>query len=264
MSGTGLADVTPETPIEALGLDSLQRVELIAALDQSFGRHLPGHRLQPGDDPRRPRRRRAEAPDRSSAFRRVRARHSRGELRRSAVPRVPGAQAPQAHAAGRHRNQPLLPCRPGRRHADGKHARPRSHRRPRADQLLRLRLHRHGARPGRHRSHQGRDRSLRHRRRRQPPRLRRKADPSRPRARARRVSRHARGDRLRLRARDQRHDDRPPDGPGRPDRPRHPGPQLDPPGRAALRRHLPRLRPQRLARARRAALRHPPQLSAAC
>jgi len=41
MSGTGLADVTPETPIEALGLDSLQRVELIAALDKSFGRHLP-------------------------------------------------------------------------------------------------------------------------------------------------------------------------------------------------------------------------------
>lgn len=41
LSGTGLADVTPQTPIEALGLDSLQRVELIAALDQSFGRHLP-------------------------------------------------------------------------------------------------------------------------------------------------------------------------------------------------------------------------------
>lgn len=41
MSGTGLADVTPETPIAALGLDSLQRVELIAALDKSFGRHLP-------------------------------------------------------------------------------------------------------------------------------------------------------------------------------------------------------------------------------
>jgi 8-amino-7-oxononanoate synthase len=41
LSGNLLADVTPETPIEALGLDSLQRVELIAALDQSFGRHLP-------------------------------------------------------------------------------------------------------------------------------------------------------------------------------------------------------------------------------
>jgi 8-amino-7-oxononanoate synthase len=41
MSGTVLADVTPDTPIEALGLDSLQRVELIAALDKSFGRHLP-------------------------------------------------------------------------------------------------------------------------------------------------------------------------------------------------------------------------------
>jgi 8-amino-7-oxononanoate synthase len=41
MSGTGLADVTPETPIAALGLDSLQRVELVAALEKSFGRHLP-------------------------------------------------------------------------------------------------------------------------------------------------------------------------------------------------------------------------------
>jgi len=41
MSGTVLADVTPDTQIEALGLDSLQRVELIAALDKSFGRHLP-------------------------------------------------------------------------------------------------------------------------------------------------------------------------------------------------------------------------------
>jgi 8-amino-7-oxononanoate synthase len=41
MSGTVLADVTPETSIAALGLDSLQRVELVAALDQSFGRHLP-------------------------------------------------------------------------------------------------------------------------------------------------------------------------------------------------------------------------------
>ena len=41
MSGTGLGDVAPETPIEALGLDSLQRVELVAALEKSFGRHLP-------------------------------------------------------------------------------------------------------------------------------------------------------------------------------------------------------------------------------
>jgi 8-amino-7-oxononanoate synthase len=41
LSGTGLADVTPETPISALGLDSLQRVELAAALDSRFGRHLP-------------------------------------------------------------------------------------------------------------------------------------------------------------------------------------------------------------------------------
>ncbi len=41
MSGTGLADVSPETSIAALGLDSLQQVELVAALEKSFGRHLP-------------------------------------------------------------------------------------------------------------------------------------------------------------------------------------------------------------------------------
>ena len=41
MAGTGLADVTPETPVAALGLDSLQHVELVAALEKSFGRHLP-------------------------------------------------------------------------------------------------------------------------------------------------------------------------------------------------------------------------------
>ena len=41
ISGISLADITPESPISALGLDSLQRVELVAALDRSFGRHLP-------------------------------------------------------------------------------------------------------------------------------------------------------------------------------------------------------------------------------
>ncbi len=41
LSGTGLAEMSPDTPLETLGLDSLQRVELVAALDQSFGQHLP-------------------------------------------------------------------------------------------------------------------------------------------------------------------------------------------------------------------------------
>ncbi len=264
MSGTGLADVTPETPIDALGLDSLQRVELVAALDKSFGRHLPdtvySQATTLGDLAAAVQKHLIDHPQSDAPARR----RSRGELRRRAVPRIPRTQAPQAHAAGRRRRQSLLPGRPGRRHAGAGARRPRPHRRPRADQFLRLRLRRHGARPGRHRRDQGRDRSLRHQRRRQPPRLRREADPSRARARARRISRHARGDRLRLRARDQRHDDRPPDGPGRPDRPRRPRPQQHPAGRAALRRDQPRLRPQRLARARRAALGHPPRLSAAC
>ncbi len=41
MSRTGLVDISPETSLEALGLDSLQRAELVAALDKGFGRHLP-------------------------------------------------------------------------------------------------------------------------------------------------------------------------------------------------------------------------------
>ncbi|MEP7329416.1 MAG: aminotransferase class I/II-fold pyridoxal phosphate-dependent enzyme, partial [Betaproteobacteria bacterium] len=40
-SGETLAGVTPETSISSLGLDSLRRVELVAALEESFGRHLP-------------------------------------------------------------------------------------------------------------------------------------------------------------------------------------------------------------------------------
>ena len=41
MSGASLADVTPETPIASLGLDSLQKLELVAALDKTFAGHLP-------------------------------------------------------------------------------------------------------------------------------------------------------------------------------------------------------------------------------
>ncbi len=41
ISGAGLADVLPETPLAALGLDSLQQVELVAALERRFGRTLP-------------------------------------------------------------------------------------------------------------------------------------------------------------------------------------------------------------------------------
>ena len=260
MSGTGLADVAPETPIEALGLDSLQRMELVAALEKSFGRHLPdtiySQAKTLGDLAAAVQRHLFDHPHSGVSAGLVPAEN----YDVAPIPRIPGVEAPQTHAAGRHRNEPLFQRGPGRRSPDGCRAGARAHRRPRADQFLRLRLRRDGARPGSHRGRQGRDRPLRHRRWREPPRLRRKADPSRPRARARRVHRHACGDRLRLRPRDQRHDDRAPDGPGRPHRPRHPRPQLDSPGRAALRRDLPRIRPQRLARARRAALGHSPQL----
>jgi 8-amino-7-oxononanoate synthase len=41
LAGAALPDLTPDTPITALGLDSLQRLELVAALEKSFGGHMP-------------------------------------------------------------------------------------------------------------------------------------------------------------------------------------------------------------------------------
>jgi 8-amino-7-oxononanoate synthase len=41
LSSAALSDVTPDTPLTALGLDSLQRVELAAALEKTFACRLP-------------------------------------------------------------------------------------------------------------------------------------------------------------------------------------------------------------------------------
>ncbi|MFN0012088.1 MAG: aminotransferase class I/II-fold pyridoxal phosphate-dependent enzyme [Phycisphaerales bacterium] len=41
VGGAALADVTPHTPLAALGLDSLQRVELAATLEKTFGCRIP-------------------------------------------------------------------------------------------------------------------------------------------------------------------------------------------------------------------------------
>ena len=41
LAGEALPDLTPETPLTALGLDSLQRLELAAALEKTFAGHLP-------------------------------------------------------------------------------------------------------------------------------------------------------------------------------------------------------------------------------
>ncbi|MDO8312083.1 MAG: aminotransferase class I/II-fold pyridoxal phosphate-dependent enzyme [Sideroxyarcus sp.] len=41
LAGMVLPELTPDTPITALGLDSLQRLELVAALEKTFGGHLP-------------------------------------------------------------------------------------------------------------------------------------------------------------------------------------------------------------------------------
>jgi 8-amino-7-oxononanoate synthase len=41
LAGTALPDLTPNTPIIALGLDSLQRLELVAAMEKTFGGYMP-------------------------------------------------------------------------------------------------------------------------------------------------------------------------------------------------------------------------------
>ena len=166
-----VADVTPDTPIAALGLDSLQRVDLVATLEKTFAGRLPdtvfsqartlGDLVQAVqkhliDGPR------PDAPAGPDPAR---------TLRLGLLPRVRRVEASRTHAAGG-RRQPVFPRRPGR----SSEAHP--HRRASARQLLRLRLRRHGPRPGGRRRRQGRDRSLRHQRRRQPPGLRREAGAS--------------------------------------------------------------------------------------
>lgn len=47
LSGVALSDVTPDTPLTALGLDSLQRVELAAALEKTFACRLPDTAFSP-------------------------------------------------------------------------------------------------------------------------------------------------------------------------------------------------------------------------
>jgi 8-amino-7-oxononanoate synthase len=41
LPGLALTDMTPNTPIIALGLDSLQRLELVAAIEKTFGGYMP-------------------------------------------------------------------------------------------------------------------------------------------------------------------------------------------------------------------------------
>ena len=47
LGGAALSDVTPDTPLTALGLDSLQRVELAATLEKTFACHLPDTEFNP-------------------------------------------------------------------------------------------------------------------------------------------------------------------------------------------------------------------------
>ena len=41
LAGSALPELTPDTPIVALGLDSLQRLELVAAIEKNFGGNIP-------------------------------------------------------------------------------------------------------------------------------------------------------------------------------------------------------------------------------
>jgi 8-amino-7-oxononanoate synthase len=47
LGGAALSDVTPDTPLTALGLDSMQRVELAATLEKTFACRLPDTEFNP-------------------------------------------------------------------------------------------------------------------------------------------------------------------------------------------------------------------------
>ena len=151
MSGTGLADVTPETPIEALGLDSLQRVELIAALDKSFGRHLPDTVYSQA----------TTLGELAAAVQKHLVDHPHSDVSVRAVPaeHYDVAMFPEYLELKRHKRMLLAvnETNPYFRVDQGDealltgHGRLRPHRRQGADQLLRLRLHWHGPRSGRSR-----------------------------------------------------------------------------------------------------------------
>ena len=178
MSGTALADVTPETSIEALGLDSLQRVELVAALDKSFGRHLPDTVYSQA----------TTLGDLASAVQKHLIDHPQTDAPAGEIPpeNYNIARFPEYLELKRHERMVLAVAEDNPYfHVDLGADSPtasdgglRPHPRPCAHEFLRVRLCQHGPRPDRQRRDKRGDRSIRHRRGRKPPGLRRKADPS--------------------------------------------------------------------------------------
>ena len=161
--------MTLDSPIVETGLDSLERMEILASLEERFGGRFPPEILPELETTRQvieavekylggePRQRTAAAETEIP----------RGSLSHRTLPRIPATSPAARHAGGVGRGQPLFHRPPGN------HQRPHDDRRPRVHQFRQLQLRRHVGRSGRGQGRQGRHRPLRHERFRQPPGLRR-------------------------------------------------------------------------------------------
>jgi acyl carrier protein len=258
MSGAVLADVTPETPIAALGLDSLQRVELVAALDKSFGRHLPdtvySHATTLGDLANAVQQHLIDHPSSDAPAREIPAENYNValfpeylELKRHERMIVAVAESNPYFRVDRGTDSPGVG---GLAHIDGRTLTnfcaydyvSMAHD-PAVSAATKAAIDRYGTGAGASRLVSGQ----------------KQIHTELETALAGFLGTPG-VDRLRLGTRDQRHHHRTPDASGRPDRPRHPRAQLDPRGRATFRRDQSRVRAQRLASARHAAFGHPPWL----
>ncbi len=225
------AGLTLDSPIIETGLDSLERMEILASLEERFGGRFPPELLPQLETARQlidavEQHLGVEPRQRASARRRA----SRRDLplrTLSRVPRAPPALGPVGGAGG---GQSVFQRPPG------DHQRPHRHRRPRTDQLRQLQLRGDVGRPGGVEGRQGGHRPLRHQRLGQPPGVRREGPARRVGAGARRLPGHRGGLELCGRTFHQRDGHRPPRRPRRPGPARCPGAQQHHPGGAVVRR----------------------------
>ena len=219
------AGMTLDSPIIETGLDSLERMEILASLEERFGGRFPPEVLPElettrhvieavekylGGEPR------ADGGGRNG--------NPPGSLSHRTLPRIPAASPPVRHAGVAGRGQPVLHRPPGN------HQRPHDHRRPRVRELHQLQLRRHVGRSGGGEGRQGRHRPLRHERFREPTGLRREGVARRVGADDRPLPRRRGGASLRRRSRHERDGHRPSRRPGRPRLARRPGAQQHRPG----------------------------------
>ena len=158
--------LTLDTPIVETGLDSLERMEILASLEERFGGRFPEEVL-PGSGNLPPS---GRGGARSTSAASPAAERRRGRAAKSPPEHYRFDQFPEY--AQLRENLDLLEStglgQPVLHRPRGRHQRPDHDRRPRADQLLQLQLPGHVGRSGRRRGGQGGHRPLRHQRLGQP------------------------------------------------------------------------------------------------